>query len=624
MRATQGNVPSGERGLRWLDTRRLAELILFIAVFAMATRAPVDTDIWWHLQTGRVMLESGHILQTDVFSHTRQGQPWVSAYWLSQVILYLLFHYFHYFGLGLFQALVVTLTFAFVYAQMEGDVFSRAFIVVLAAMTSAVVWIARPHLLSFLLTAVLCHLLYLYKWRGVNRLWLIPLLFVLWVNLHPGYALGFMVLVGFVAGEVFNNLLAWVSPGDDPIVPWRGVGTVVLVSLLSFLCLLLNPNTTKMWVHYLDTVRIDALQDFIQEWRSPDFHPLYTQPFIWLLLATLAAVGLSGRRVDGSDLALVAGFAYAGLLARRNFGPFALIAAPVLSRHASRAIEHWLMTARAQGLLGSVRQVTRPLSVGLALVNWLLLALVLVAAGVKVYLPLRTEFNVEHERRTLPLDAIEWIQEHRPPGPMFNNYNWGGYLIWQLWPDYLVFVDGRTDLYGDELLSQYLKVHFAQPGFQEVFDEHGVNFVLTEAGGFADNFMALDDTGWTLAYSDDIAVIYVRKLDDNPGPDKPTSRSDSSPFAPSTCSRGRVGSLRMAMADRHDQRLGVSLRGNASPGSAPGAGLAAVARLEAAACGTRVSHFADTAGPVGQWPGGELLGFLVSYRVNGCAVALLS
>jgi hypothetical protein len=506
-----------KRTLLWLDTHRLTVLILFIAVFAMAARAPADTDTWWHLQSGRVTLESGHILQTDVFSHTRQGQPWVNHSWLSQVILYLLFHNFSYFGLGLFQALVVTLTFACVYAQMEGDAFTRAFIVVLAAAASAVVWIARPQLLSLLLTAVLCYLLHLYKWRGVNRLWLIPPLFALWVNLHAGYALGFIVLVGFVAGEALNNLLAWISPpegetGDkpkDPIVSWRGIGLVVLVSLISVLCLVLNPNTTRMWVYYLDTVRIGVLQDFIQEWRSPDFHPLYTHPFIWLLLATLAAVGLSGRRVDGSDLALVAGFAYAGLLAGRNMGPFALVTAPVLSRHIHTILQRWGRAARARGWLRPPRRASRSPTAGLAVVNWLLLALVLAAAGIKAYLPLRAEFNLENERRTLPVEAVEWIQEERPQGPMFNSYNWGGYLIWRLWPDYLVFVDGRTDLFGDELLSQYLEVQFAQPGFQDVLDEYGINFVLTEAQGFTDNFLALDD-GWTRAYSDDVAVIYVR------------------------------------------------------------------------------------------------------------------
>jgi hypothetical protein len=514
------------RLLHSLDTRRLAVLILFAGVFAMASRTPADTDTWWHLQAGRVTLESGRILQSDVFSHTRQGQSWVNHSWLSQIILYVLFRYLRYFGLGLFQALVITVAFVLVYAQMEGDVFTRAFIIILAAATSAVVWIARPQLLSFLLTAVLCYLLYLYKWRGVNRLWVIPTLFILWVNLHAGYALGFIVLVGFVAGEVLNNILVFFAPvppqpssavrgGEeeretkDPVLPWRGIGAVVLVAFVSFLCLLLNPNTTRMWTYYLDTVSIGVLQDFIQEWGSPDFHPLYTQPFIWLLLATLAAVGLSGRRVDGSDLALVAGFTYASLLAGRNIGPFALVTAPVLSRHVRPIVERGLRAARARGWLAPPRRAGRAVSTRLVPVNWLLLALMLVAAGAKVVYPLRTSFNIENERRTLPLGAVEWIREHRPEGLMFNSYNWGGYLIWQLWPDYLVFVDGRTDLYGDALLRQYLQVRFVQPGFSRVFDEYGVDIILTEADGFTSRFLAVDD-GWSLAYSDEVAVIYLR------------------------------------------------------------------------------------------------------------------
>ena len=181
----------------------------------------------------------------------------------------------------------------------------------------------------------------------------------------------------------------------------------------------------------------------------------------------------------------------------------------MLSRHVHTIFNRYLSTARTRGWLGPSQRTSRPPSTGFVLLNWLLLLAVLVAAGVKAYLPLRTEINVEAERNKLPADAIEWIQEQRPTGPMFNSYNWGGYLIWRLWPDYLVFVDGRTDLFGDELLSQYLQVHFARPGFQKVLDDYGVNFVLTETAGFTANFLALDEA-WTLAYTDQVAAIYVR------------------------------------------------------------------------------------------------------------------
>ncbi len=511
------------RLLLWLDTRRLATAILFIAVFAMAVRAPADSDTWWHLKAGQTTLESGRILQTDLFSHTRYGSRWINHSWLSQVVLYSLFDHFSYAGLGLWMGAVVMVAFVFVYLQMEGDVFTRAFIVVLAAATSAVVWSARPQLFSLLLTAVVAYLLYLFKWRGLNRLWLLPPLFVLWANLHAGYALGFMLLAAFIAGEVLNHFLALVpsaalrrgsgqgsghrSPGDDPVVEWKGIGLVVLVSLLSALLLVLNPNTTRLWTYYLETVRIGVLQDFIQEWQSPNFHHLYTHPFIWTLLATLAAMGLSGRRVDGTDLALVGGFTYAALMAGRNLGPFALVAAPVLSRHVTATLRAPIRQSSQSVFSPSRRRAPTPT---LAAVNWGLLALIVVLAGVKVYLPLRPAFNEQAQRESLPVGAVEWIQAHRPEGEMFNEYNWGGYLIWRLWPDYRVFVDGRTDLYGDEFLRQYLSVRSGRPGFEETLAAYDVNLVLTYPDDALSAQLACAG-GWKEAYRDEVAVIWVRE-----------------------------------------------------------------------------------------------------------------
>lgn len=507
------------RLLLWFNVHRLVVAILFVALFAMAVRAPTDTDTWWHLRAGQVTLESGHILRTDLFSYTRYGSPWINHSWLSQIVLYWLFDNFSYAGLGLWMAAVVAFAFLFVYLQMEGDPFSRAFILVLAAATSATIWVARPQLFSFLLTAVVTYLLYLFKWQGVNRLWLLPPIFVLWANLHAGYALGFMVLVAFVAGEVFNRL--WLlgeragrqrSGGEEnappllrpsaPLLSWRGIGLIVGVAVLSAALLALNPYGARMWTYYLDTVGIGALQDFIQEWQSPDFHPLYTQPFIWLLLATLAAMGLSGRRVDGTDLALVGAFTYASLLAGRNFGPFALVTAPALSRHVAALLNRL-------GWGGRLRSVRRS-SVVRGAVNLALLLIVVGLAAVKVWTPLTAAFNERELRESLPVDAAAWILENRPPGEMFNPYNWGGYLIWALYPHYRVFADGRTDLYGDAFLRQYLEVQLGRPGFQETLAEYGVDFVLT----YPDDALSLRLAcvgGWEEVYRDDVAVIWVRE-----------------------------------------------------------------------------------------------------------------
>ncbi len=491
------------RLLLWLNTRRLAAIILFVALFTMAVQVPTDTDTWWHLQAGKVTLEQGRILQTDLFSHTKYGSGWVNHSWLSQVILYALFSYFSYAGLGLWVGVVVTAALALVYLQMEGGVFSRAFILVLAAAASAVIWSARPQLLSFFLTAVVTYILHLFKRRGVNRLWLLPPIFVLWVNLHAGYALGFMVLLAFVAGELLNHVLERCMPSGDPVVGWRGIGLVAAVGLLSALLLVINPSGTRMWTYYVETVSIDALQDFIQEWRSPDFHPLHTQPFIWLLLATTGAIGLSGRRVDGTDLTLMSGFAYAGLLAARNFGPFALVTAPVLSRHVTAILSQW-DDLRLSGPRSRTATPTQ------AAINWVLLAFIIALALLKIHVPLQPAVNEARQREVLPLSAVEWIKEQQPEGKLFNHYNWGGYLIWHLWPDYRVFVDGRTDLYGNAFLHRYLNAQMARPGFRETLREYGINLVVTPTESPLSMQLACLG-GWSEAYRDELATIWVRE-----------------------------------------------------------------------------------------------------------------
>jgi hypothetical protein len=261
-----------------------------------------------------------------------------------------------------------------------------------------------------------------------------------------------------------------------------------------------------MWTYYLDTVRIGALRDYIQEWRSPDFHPLYVQPFIWMLLAILAAIGLSGRRVDGVDLAMVTMFTYASLLAGRFFGPFALLAAPVLSRHTSAALKRF-------GLARWLRRRPRRQQPLLGVINVAVLAAVVVAGVWKAQAPLSRAFNERQQDENLPVGAAAWIREHRPDGEMFNPYNWGGYLMWVLWPDYRVFVDGRTDLYGDEFLREYLKVQYARPGYRDVLADHDIGFVLTYRDDVLSTHLACVE-GWEKVYEDDgeggVAVIWVR------------------------------------------------------------------------------------------------------------------
>jgi hypothetical protein len=485
--------------LRPLTLDRLVTAIVFIAIFTMAVRVPADTDTWWHLQSGRWTVENRAIPHSDPFSHTRLGQPWIDHSWLAQIILFEAYGALKYAGLALLVAALVTAAYVSVWHQCrDGNRWLRAFTLIIAATTSGVIWAARPQVFSFALTALVAYLLHQFKHGRSGIIWWLPLVMLVWVNTHGGFAVGLILMIAYLFGETGNRLLR------NQGMPWREVGRLALVLGVCLLVVPINPNGIQMWGYPFRTVGIGVLQDFIAEWRSPDFHQLHLHPFIWMLLAALTAIGLSGRRADFTDLTLVALFTYMSLLAGRNIALFALVTAPVIVRYGSSAVAQW-----RERMGWSVERTmvtgTRPL----VPLNWALLGLVVVAALAKISQPLSTAVNEQAQADSLPVQAVAYLEDERPPGPIFNSYNWGGYLIWEL-PDYPVFVDGRTDLYDDAFLREYLSIVLAQDGWEEALNSRGVNVVLIEPQSVLGRLL-VERPGWEQVYADEMATIFVRK-----------------------------------------------------------------------------------------------------------------
>jgi hypothetical protein len=142
----------------------------------------------------------------------------------------------------------------------------------------------------------------------------------------------------------------------------------------------------------------------------------------------------------------------------------------------------------------------------------IILIVVGAAVIVKVLIPLSPAVQQPADRAALPIGAADWIAQQRPIGSMFNSYNLGGYLLWRLWPDYPVYVDGRTDLYDDAFLREYQAVMLTAPGFEEVFDRRDVGFIVIERNAPLAIWLAQSDH-WHLAYEDDQTVLFVRQTD---------------------------------------------------------------------------------------------------------------
>lgn len=482
--------------MRQLTIERSAVIIVFALLFALATRIPVDTDIWWHLRSGQYTLTHG-VIYTDPFSFTKFGVDWTNQSWGAQIILYGIWTLAGNFGLAIYTAGLATAGMWFVYRMSSGNVYLRAFALVIGAATAAVFWSPRPQMISFFLSTVVLYLLYLQKRKKIDRLWLIPVIMWLWGNMHAGFAIGFIFLGGSIVGEVLGNIF---SPKGEYVVPWLGIRKLVIVTLVSIAVVCINPYGLKMLAVPFQTISIGALQNFIQEWNSPNFHEREVWPFAFLILGLFGVAGASKKPLDWTDFLLSAGTAFMGLLAGRNIAVFAVVATPVLTHYLNDAL-----TERGWNLY-PVKRVTP----GMARLNALLVGVILMGCLIKVLAVLDARTVSEAQHMYLPVDVTDHLRAEHLAGPMFNSYNWGGYLTYFL-PDQLVFADGRTDLYGDDFLTHdYLQTATGEPGWRETLDRYKINFVVMEKdSGLARNLRS--EPGWKLDYEDKLAVVFVRE-----------------------------------------------------------------------------------------------------------------
>ena len=488
--------------------------VIMLLIFIMAARTPVDNDLWWHLRIGEASWDAGHPIMTDQFSFTRFGAVWTNQEWLSQIALYGLYRLGGFLAIGAVVALLASASLALVYIQMGEPALLKAFVIVLATMVAAPVWVPRAELASLVFLAAVGYLLYLYKWKQKDRLWLFIPLFILWSNVHGGYALGLILCGAMVAGEALNNFLGFKGP---EVLSVKRILRLVGWMIIAGLAVLINPNGIRMWLIPFQTVGISALQNYIVEWASPDFHQLFQQPFIWMLIALIASIGLSMRRLDGTDLVTLAIFTYLCLEARRNFGPFAIAASPILSRYLWPAMTAWVqritptikeMVARMKLLQNlSIPMTEEFVTVRTKLVNFGIVALLATVGILRLYVVTSPSMVTTLEKESAPVGAVAWIQANHPGGNLFNSYNWGGYLLWTL-RDYPVFVDGRTDLYSDEIINQWLQVVNAEDGWQTELNKWDINLILIEPNWPI--VKVLPYSGWKILYQDSTSMVFGR------------------------------------------------------------------------------------------------------------------
>jgi len=477
-------------------------LVIFLILIAQPWRTMMvasDGDACMHWAVGDYMLQTGHIpIRADVFSHTRFGQPIVSKEWLSEIIFAMAGRRAGLFGLVVVAALLIATTFALLHRQMAQETGNHAvaiFLALAAACAACTHWMARPHAFTFLLAVLWAGELRRFERGGTPRRLAIclGLLTLLWVNLHGGYLAGFLTLGIYWLGAGIELILVRTDPA-------RGNGArhklKVLTGVIGLCAVvsLLNPNGYELHVHNLGFLDSGFFTNWLAEYASSDFHAPDSRGFLAWLALTFLTLAIVRPRLSPSSAILLVVWTYYALYSVRNIPLLVIFVGPILASALAEAAPLWVR--RLSGRLREVDETSR---------GWPIVGAVALAVVMSVPHP------TEMIARKWPVAAVEFIKQHPEQfeGNMFNQYLWGGYLMEAL-PEHRVFVDGRTDFYGEPLLRQYDNTYLLHTNWQEALLQYHVSWTLMPTQSRLNLVLALLPN-WHLAYSNDVATIFRKE-----------------------------------------------------------------------------------------------------------------
>jgi hypothetical protein len=462
--------------------------ILFAITLGKGVR---DPDYFWHVVAGEFIWSTGAVPSTDPFSFTWAGQPWTPHEWLSEVLIYGLVAAVGEVGALTVFALIPAATIlllALLLARMGIRTWAQAPMLALAALVMSPYATLRPQALSWLLLAVTVALLVSVGPDSRRRLLLVLPLFVVWANLHGLYIVG----IGVVGAYGLFTLLGRTSLAAHR---WWGVAAVAL----AFIGAMLTPAGPLGVLYPLRYGQEWGLAN-IQEWQSPDFH----SPAHWPLIALVVALMLNGGRATPGWVQLIA---YVGtvmaLVALRNGPVAAVLATPTLALGLEDRLRAWRGAHRPSGAR---------VAVGRRAIEMVTAAVVIVGA-VAIFVPpaLTRSLEQQQEDAGYPVAAVNLLERDHPQIRVAAEYGWGGYLIYRLFDDGgRVFVDGRNDMYAEQILDHYTAISSGDPGWEQLTDAYGVEALLFPPSQPITRGLA-DAAGWCEAYRDTNSVLLLRE-----------------------------------------------------------------------------------------------------------------
>lgn len=449
-----------------------------------------DPDIWWHLKTGQLIWGNRSVPTTDPFSFTTVGERWIDHEWLSQVFFYQVFAHFGFIGLILMKAILVTTLMCGIYIlvrQHTKHEFAVIGAMTLCALVGARFWNPRPQLFSYLFVIGL--LILLSKSVRSKALWLAVPVFWLWSNLHGGWAFGFLMM-GMV---LLESAIVAIREGkrSDAL-------RIAGVFICSLLAVLAGPSPIQRLLYPMGYFSGHIPTGLVLEFRSPNFLRPGMWPYDLLLLMLLTAMILGRKRMPISQWAILLLTLFLSVRSIRHVPLFGIIAAPVLAIQINAVLEHYAERGR------SFRELQ-----GWWPVNLLLLLVIPALIVLKMPRVNTEESCVRYGM--YPTEACQFLldQPVRGEGRLLNNYDWGGYLIYKLYPKYKVSIDGRADLHYGHMTSAIKDFEAMSPEWEAFVENVNPDVILLPANKPVGEALR-ENPKWTVVHEDDVAVVFAR------------------------------------------------------------------------------------------------------------------
>lgn len=513
--------------------RYLSLVSLFLTIFAFSHIKIADPDFWWHLKTGEYINLNRAIPQEDLFSYTTPSPPTLrvkfilSQYWLAQVIFYKIYQVFNIDGIIFFKALFFTFLLFLLFTGIRKGGISHYLSYGFTVLASVIVldFIGeRPNIFSFLFALVLVILLERSRLHATRyTLYAIPFLMLLWSNMHGGFILGDGIIIIYILSEWFKYYLKKISGKDiGPSLQGRYLWRLSIVAGIAIAFSFINPNGYRV-IPVLIDLKSSILDKMIAEHTSPSMKNVILPYWFFVFFAGIIFL-INLRRLDLTHFLLLIPLLVLSLSSIRYIPFFTLISTLILPKYLSFTFEmvktsSWF-SLPLRGLIDKLKD-SGIFHVCLNITLTVFLLIFTIISTKKGH-----AFQKGVHELMFPVKAADFIEENRLKGKMFNYYDWGGYLIWRLYPEQKVFIDTRglrEDVFiqFDKIIRASRPAYFGLPEWKDTLNTYGIDLIVTFSVNlyhgevFPIITALMKDDEWQLIYLDGNSLIFMRDLPKN-------------------------------------------------------------------------------------------------------------